>query len=60
MGRIYDEEQGACKDLASLVALAERRGYSKPLLWAEWVLHKREVRGQRRAGSVRHLRGRPI
>lgn len=55
-----DEEQGQCRDLPALIALAERRGYAKPELWAQWVLHKREVRTMRRVRSTRHLRGRPV
>ncbi len=54
-----DEEQGQCRDLAALVALAERRGYARPLYWATQVLIARERRVQRRADSTRHLKGRP-
>lgn len=56
----YDAEQGQCRDLPSLVALAIRRGYAKPELWAQWVLHKRERRAEKRRRSTRHLRGRPV
>ncbi len=60
MARRFDEEQGQCRDLPSLVALAIRRGYAKPELWAQWVLHKRERRAEKRARSTQHMRGRPI
>lgn len=54
----HDAEQGQCRDLPSLVALAIRRGYAKPELWAQWVLHKRERRAEKHARSTRHMRGR--
>lgn len=53
------EDQGRCRDLAALVALAVRRGYARPEFWAERVMLARERRAERRAGSTRHLRGRP-
>lgn len=53
------EEQGRCRDLAALVALAIRRGYARPEFWAAQVMQARERRAARRAGSTRHLRGRP-
>jgi hypothetical protein len=52
-----DEEQGRCRDLASLVALAVRRGYEQPEVWAARVMNARALRAERRT-SLRNRRGR--